>query len=644
MKRIILKKLIIENFKGCRERTIDFGSVTNIYGANAAGKTTIFDAFMWLMFNKDSSGTEKFNARPLDSAGNTIDNVEILVEAVLDVDGKEETLQKVQKQNWVKNRGTNVATLQGNVNTYEINSFPAGEKEFKEHIAGIISEDLFKLLTDPRAFANLPWKKQREVLMQFISEVTDADVLATDSDKYATIAEEVLAAPVEKCIEKAKKAMSKLKDRQKELPARIDEANKSLVEIPELSALELQRNAINEQLVEVQKQRDASGQSYKVVEDIQAEIMAVQFEIGTIQQEASSKLDAQRREARRTHDALESKVFYLFELRQKKAADLKRLQGYVEERESERKCLGEKWKELKAYTMDEADTVCKLCGQTLPADCIEQIKTEFEERKKAQLDKVLADGTKAKQDVEATLTKISQLEGEIFNIKQQWEDATGQKNKAYDAMNAIQSSVDISENQEYQALQLKLSNLQNKLGSMDDGKSFKQQLNIKERGIREELDAVNKQFAAVDANERIQERIDELKTEQKDIAQKVANQEQKIFLLEEFSRDKMEALSRGINGQFKMVNFKLFDMQINGGMKDTCEMMVDGVPYGSLNSAAKMQAGLDVIHSLSRLYDASVPVWLDNRESVSEIPEINCQIINLFVSAEDKVLRVEVQE
>lgn len=641
MRKLMLKKLKIQNFKGCHERIIEFGETTDIFGANASGKTTIMDAFYWLMLNKDSSGSEKFNIRPLDSDGKMVDNVEITVEATLDIDGATVTLQKVQKQNWVKKRGTDVTTLQGNVNIYEIDSFPASEKEFKEKIASIIPEELFKLLSDPRALATLPWKKQREILLKFISEITDADVLVADPDTYAPVSDEILAAGVDKAIEKAKKAMAKLKDRQKELPARIDEASKSLVQIPDLADLELQRNALNEQLEEVHRQRDDAGQAYKVVADIQAEIMQTQLDIGGIVQSANEKLDVQRREARRAHDELESQTYDLFQKRQKKEAELKRLQALIDEKEQRRTSLGEKWKATKAMTMDESETVCKMCGQVLPADRIEQIRADFEKNKEDQVSKILDNGRKVKSEIDEATVKITALEAEITTVKQRWNDALAEKNKAYEAMNAIPPSVDITDNQEYQALQLKLSNLQTQIGNMDTGESFKQQLAIRERGIREELDAVNKQFAAVDANERVQERIAELKTEQKEIGQKVADQERKIFLLEQFSRAKMDMLSSKINGQFQIVNFKLFEMQNNGGMKDTCEMTVDGVPYSSLNSAAKMQAGLDVICSLSRLYGVSVPVWLDNRESVSEIPEVDGQIINLYVSPEDKELRVE---
>lgn len=642
MKRIILKKLLIQNFKGCRERSIDFGNVTNIFGANASGKTTVLDAWMWLLFNKDSSGAEKFKVRPQDEDGKPVDNVEIAVEAVLDVDGTEITLRKTQKQNWVKKRGTDITTLQGNVNTYEIDSFPASEKEFKEKISSIILEELFKLLSDPRAFAALPWKKQREILMKFISDVTDADIIAADPDTYAPVSDEILAAGVDKAIEKAKKAMATLKDRQKELPARIDEASKSLVQIPELAELELQRNALNEQLEEVQKRRDDIGQAYQVVADIRAEIMETKMDMDSIKFEANAKLDARRREARRIHSDLESKVFDLFEKRQKKEGEVKRLQELVEEKEQQRTSLGEKYKSTKAMTMDESETVCKMCKQVLTADRIEQIMADFEKNKEDQVNKVLSDGRKVKSEIDDANSRIKTLQGEIATLKQAWSEATADKNKAYEAMNAIPDSVDISDNQEYQALQTKLSNLETQLGNMDTGESIKQQLSIREKGILEELDAVNKQFGMWESNERTKGNIEILKTEQKEVGQKVADQEKKVFLLEQFSMAKMEMLSSKINSQFQSVTVKMFEKQLNGGMAPTCKIQIDGVDYADLNSAGKIQAGLDVISSLAKLYSISVPVWLDNRESVTEIPEVDGQVINLFVSPEDKELRVEV--
>lgn len=641
---IRLRKLHIENFKGCRERTIDFGAITNIYGANASGKTTIADAFQWLMFGKDSTGATKFSIRPLGADGKTIDNVEIKVEATLAVDGVEITLQKVQKQNWVKKRGTDTVSLQGNVDTYEIDSFPASEKEFKEKITGIIDGKLLGLLANPRNFAALPWKEQRSILMKFISELTDADVLATDPAKYAPIADEVNAAPIEKCIEKAKKAMTSLKDRQKELPARIDEVSKSLVDVPELADLELHRNALNEQLEEIQKQKDDTAAAYKAVGDIQAEIMQTKLDMGGIEQKARSEVQKTLRDARTAYDEAQTEEQRLFRLKQQKAVELEELRKQLATKEEQKSNLGAEYGSVRSEVLSADATICPTCGQELPADKADEIRANFETKKVQRLQGIIAKGNALKAECDRLRNLIPEVETTLEETKAAWTAAMANTGKAYEYMNGLPTEADLSVNQEYQAMQDKLSGLEMQLGNMDTGEAVKQQLTIKERGIREELDAVNRQFAAVEANERAQERIEELRTEQRTVGQQVADQEKKIFLLEEFSRAKIEMLSSAINSQFKVVNFKMFEMQLNGGTKETCEMTVDGIPYSSLNSAAKMQAGLDVIGALSRLYDVTTPIFLDNRESVSEIPEVPGQIINLFVSPADKELRVEVPD
>lgn len=641
MKIIKLKQLRIENFKGCREQTFGFSNTTNIYGENGAGKTTLMDAFMWLLFDKDSSGASKFNIRPVNSDGKMVDNVEILVEAVLEVDGRALTLQKVQKQNWVKQRGSDTAKLQGNVNTYEVDTFPVSEKEFKERISSIISEELFKLLTDPKGFASLPWKKQREIVMRFISTLTDQDILNTDTEKYSPIADEIQQAPVEKCIEKAKKAMAKLKERQKELPARIDEASKSLAQIPDLAEMELQRNALKEQLDDVQRQRDDIGQAYKLVEDIRGQIMNTKFEMSGIAQNADAAVKREKREARNEYDDLTYEANRLYEKRKTVDKEIEKLKGELDTSELKRSKLGEEYERVKSEDMSENAVICPTCGQNLPEERIVEIKADFASNKKRRINEIISAGNAAKQKSNALKEQIVAKESELEQVKAQWNEKAAAQGKAYEYMNNLPMEADLSMNQEYQALQNTLSSLEAQLSSMDTGEGVKQQLSIGEKGIREELDALNRKFAAVDANERVQERIEELQEEQRMVSQQVADQERKIYLLEEFSRAKIEMLSSAINNNFKLVCFKMFEMQINGGMKETCEMTVDGVPYSSLNSAAKLQAGLDVINSLSELYGISVPIWIDNRESVSEIPGVNAQVINLYVSPTDKELRIE---
>ena len=222
--KTVIKQIALQNFKGCNNATYTFdGKNVTVCGSNGSGKTTIFDAFTWLLFGKDSLGNAKFEIRPLDKDGKQIDNVEICVAATLDIDGKEVELKKTQRQNWVKKRGTQNPVLQGNVNEYEIDGYPRSEKDYKEYINGIVSDDLFKMLTNPTYFPNMPWKDQRATIMKFASDVSDIE-LATGDSRFAGLLPEIEKAPSTDDIKaKYQKSLNELKKKQIELPVRIDE-------------------------------------------------------------------------------------------------------------------------------------------------------------------------------------------------------------------------------------------------------------------------------------------------------------------------------------------------------------------------------------------------------------------------------------
>ena len=656
MKKIKLENMNIRNFKGCDELNIVFSDTTNIYGRNASGKTTVADAFTWLLFDKDSQGKEKFQVRPLDESGKQIDNVEIAVEAALSVDGNITTLKKVQKQNWVKKRGSDDAVLDGNINEYSINDFPALEKDFKALVASIIPEDLFRLLTDPKMFPSLLWKKQREMLLQFVGEITDADVLAGNPVHYKVIAEDLKLAPVEKCIEKAKKQLAALRDKQKELPVRIDEAHRSIKETPvSLAELELQKNALNEKLAEIQQEKDGLSGSFKAVDEIQSAIIQVKMDMSEIERKANADLIKAKQKARQKHDELQAVENTAMQEYRRKKARQQELTGQIQqEKENLDRLLTEKAEFTKQFLkarsaeMPEDMTFCDKCGQELPADKLEEVRTVFEKNKKAKVDRMFLQGKQMKESCDKKAAKIAEmeaqveeLEGEIPVAKSAWDASMTKTSRAYLALDSMPEKVDVTGTPEYLSLAEKESELKEKLAGMTTQDGRKAVLNQREQAVRAELEKVAQNFATIEANSVLEERIAELTKEQKKVAQQAAEQEQKLYLLEEFSHEKMNWLSESINKHFNFVKFKLFDIQINGGIKDTCEMVVDGVPYGSLNSAAKMQAGLDVINSLSRLYDVSAPVWLDNRESVTSIPPVDAQIINLIVSAADEKMRIE---
>lgn len=675
--RMILKSLHLENFKGIKNLDVNFSDKTKIKGQNAAGKTTIFDAFTWLLFNKNNAGEEKFNVRPLDKDGKRIDNVEIKVVAVLDVDGKEVELSKVQKQNWVKKRGTDTVALQGNVNSFEIDGYPKSEADFKAYVSGLAqSEEMFKMLTNPQYFSSLKWKDQRDILMKLVSEVSDAELAKTDS-KYAPLINELEKAPSTDDIRaKFSKALSEWKKKQSEIPVRIDEAEKSKIDV-DVAEQELAKADLERKVSECDQKISGADNS---LDRLQSEELQLQFDLSGIMQTMNRELSDKRRE----YDDTKYEASREFQNVHNQIADNQsRISGNEESirnAEVERKKLGEQYNMEKAKTFDETpylfdeskwvfdenSTVCSLCGQKLPEDKIEQLKTDFEMKKAkakaeletkhmlalnefkssntAKLQEIVNSGYEKKNLIEKLTSENESLKKEMDELKQKENAALAKKNEAEKRLSEIPTEADYSQNEEYAKLKARHNEVLAEIEKLesDGADQIVNDLKAEKLDLQSHLDEVNKIIAKASMNVEIDERIAQLQTEQKEIGQKVADQEQMLYLLEEFIRFKLDKVSESINSHFKTVNFKLFEMQLNGGMKDCCECTVNGVPYSTLNSGHRIVAGLDIIRSLSELYGVSVPIFVDNCEAVSNgnLPDMDSQMICLYVT-EDKQLKVE---
>ena len=640
MKTLFLKSLKIENFKGCKKREIQFGSVTDIYGDNGTGKTTIADAFTWLLFDRDSAGSTKFGVRPRNEDKSLVNHVEIMVEGEFEVDGSQLSLKKVQKQNWVKKRGTGTQELQGNKNEYEINGFPAKEKEFKEKISEIIDDTTFRIVTDPRAFAALDWKEKRKIIMQLVSEVTDEDVLK--SGDFSAVADDLAMAPADKCLDKYKKTLLKLKKDQQEIPTRIDEASRSIVEV-DVSDLELQKNALNEKLEAVRKDREDFSSKYKRVSELNAEIMNIKLDMGDLERKHDTDYQQQVRAARQKYDSALSRIYDMESQKTLAESTVYSRQGTLEGLKAELSDLGKKWSETKHMSINPSDTVCDKCGQEYPEDKKEEILQDFSRRKEQRLEEINAKGNAVKAKIQSVEKDIESFKEKLKEISDNLDKARKETEEKKAAMESIKQPGPVEELPEYIELKKKLQDINTELGSIDDGESYRQQLEIRERGLKEELAQVEKNLALDHANEKLRDRILDLNKELKDVSQKIADCEAKILLLEKFTVQKMTMLSSRVDEKFSFVKINMFNTQINGGVTETCDITVDGVNYSDLNNAKKIQAGLDVIYALQQLYQIKAPIFIDNRESVTSIPENGTQIINMFVSKEDKELRIEIR-
>ena len=658
--RMILKSLHMENFKGIRSLDVKFSNKIKIKGQNAAGKTTIFDAFTWLLFNKNSAGEEKFNVRPLDKDGKRIDNVEIKVAGVIEVDGKEVELSKVQKQNWVKKRGTDTVTLQGNVNSFEIDGYPKSEAEFKTYISGLAqSEEMFKMLTNPQYFSSLKWKEQRDILMKLVADVSDVELAQTDA-KYAPLIDELEKAPSTDDIRaKFSKALSEWKKKQAEIPVRIDEAEKSKVDVDvaeqELLKADLERK--------IEALEDLMAKSDVRIDEMRSEEMHCQFEMSAIAQTMDNELSSKKHEIENHKYDRERKLEDVRSSIRKAQDSIERSKKSISEQTLKKSDLVKRYKEEKEKKFDDSKwifdvstTVCSLCGQRLPEDKIESLRADFSQRKADAIEifneehaKTLAmivdDGNACAEMIKDLTKNNKELENTINTLKLHEAEEIDIIKGLDEQISKIPScAAYFMQNVEYAKLKAKRDELRADIAELEPKGADKvvTDLKAKKADLQSQLDEVNKVIAQAANNVAIDDRIETLRDEQKEIGQKVADQEQMLYLLEEFIRFKLDKVSESINSHFKTVNFKLFEMQLNGGMKDCCECTVNGVPYSTLNSGHRIVAGLDIIRSLSELYGVSVPIFVDNAESLNEfnVPDMDAQLILLSVS-EDKQLKVE---
>lgn len=675
--RMILKSLHMENFKGIKSLDVNFSNKTSIKGQNAVGKTTIFDAFTWLLFNKNSAGEEKFNVRPLDKNNKRIDNVEIKVVGAINVDGKEVELSKVQKQNWVKKRGTDTVALQGNVNSFEIDGYPKSEADFKEYISSLAqSEDMFKMLANPRYFSSMKWKEQRDILMRLVTDVSDVELAQTDA-KYAPLLGELEKAPSTDDIRaKFQKALTEWKKKQSEIPVRIDEAEKSKIDV-DVAEQELAKADLTRRIAECDKKIENAGST---LGDLRSKEMQLQFDMSGIAQTMNRELSNRRSNIDADLCGCKNEMDHFkatISLKEKQIADNAKA---IADADAERKKLGEQYNSEKAkafdetpylfdeskWVFDENSTVCSLCGRKLPQDKIESLKADFEQKKadaKARATKQLEDARKAfddakgaklkglidkgnacKADIERLTKENAKLQEDIVALKEQESKALAKQNDYAKQLSEIPAEADYSQNEEYVKLKTEHDKILADIAKLESEGADKVVTDLKaeKTNLQAQLDEVNKVIAQAANNVAIDDRIETLRDEQKEIGQKVADQEQMLYLLEEFIRFKLDKVSESINSHFKTVNFKLFEMQLNGGMKDCCECTVNGVPYSTLNSGHRIVAGLDIIRSLSELYGVSVPIFVDNAESLNEfnVPDMDAQLILLSVS-EDKQLKVE---
>ena len=642
MKKIRINRLTLENFK-CHDHLnlVFHGESASIFGDNATGKTSIYDALTWLLFGKDSAGNGEKNIdiKPLDPSGQVRDHQAITaVEAELDVDGEVMTLRRTYREIWSTKRGSSEAVYDGNTSDYFVDGVPQKKNAFDAKIKELVPEDVFRLLTSVSYFSSdMKWQDRRATLFDIAGTLTDKEIMASN-EQFQDLLDSMgkLSLPEYKAkLLSQRKGLTGIRD---DTPTRISECQKTLEEIQGIDFVEAreQEQALSDQQTELSRKLIAWENS-NVLSDLQLKLREAKLERDTL--ESQNRVHRQNQSAGKPDTQAMAKTISSERMRLETLKTL--TDGVRKEIDSYQKDIAagrEEWIRVNGEAFTGG--ICPTCGQALPFEQLQQATQSFDERKKQRLQGILEKGNQAKESCSIAQQRLKELETEI-------RDREGQIQALVEQLEAVKSStVVVTDLPEYaeqmQAIQEKCSSLQAEIQRV-------MQDNAKEQNaIRAQLTAVNDQLRLVRgviANESVKDqtmdRIAQLKADAKNAAKALEAIEKMLRQMEEFTRFKARFVEDGINSLFCLATFRLFRVQTNGGLEERCDVVYKGVPYMGLNNGAKINVGIDIINTLSRHYGVTVPLFVDNAEAVTRLLDCDTQVIRLVVSEEDKELRLE---
>ena len=636
--QIKLKQISYRNFKGLVSFDLSLDPIsTHIYGDNGTGKTSLMDGFMWLLFGKDSESRTDFNIKTLDSNSEALHRLDHEVNAVFDIDGIDTTCRRIYKEKWTKKKGDEVAVFDGHVQEFFFNNVPCSQKEYNEKVSGIIKEEMFKLLTSPMYFNSLPWQKRREILFSIANPVSN-DYLASINPDYEVLVQNLTRKSVDEFKKELVSKKKLLKDQLINIPARIDEADRNKPEPPDIESIngivadknkriaEIDaiiadgQKAIENQMQAYQAAMNEKNQLITKVADLKREdsIKAI-----SRTSELEGKLNIERNKFNQSQRNLDAT---------KESIDTSN--NAIDKLSNELTMLRSSWSTINAEELKFSnDTTCPTCKQSLPAGDIATQREEQQNNFNASKSERLAEVTK-----KANLVKerIEQFKAIVHENKIKYDQLTNEQQAIIKEIEQYEKLIDdvniqpALANPLIEQLQLQIDAfVLPELTRIDNSA-----LLAEKTGLQAEINAISAKLNNTKIIIDINARIDELMKQEQELNQSLAELEKTEYLIAQFSKDKIEIIEKEINSMFSMVKWKMFEQQVNGGESECCVCMVNGVPYNDVNTAGKINAGIDIINTFIAKYGISAPIWVDNKESINNLLPTQAQVITLNVSKE----------
>lgn len=638
---IKLLNMRVENFMCYASKDFDFYAITKLMAKNGVGKSTIATAYLWCLFNCDYELKDNPVVRR-EVDGVSVDDMDVSVELVLDADGKEITMKKVQKRTYSKDGNS-----YKDDNKYFINSVPKTLKDFNAYLD--VDMNVFKMCSNINAFLNQKPAEMREYLFSLVENVTDLDI----AHSKAELAE--LVPLLEKYTTEELSAMNKATKAKitKDLPildGQIKEKERDIQIKSDIdtSDLELYRNSLKEQISDCIAKQTDNDKLLAEYDKASADILDLKFKQGDLSRKANEDNIKARREI---EDKIADKKFLVKQTERtigetERCIELskKTIESITDYLNAERK----KWAEENNRQFDENSLICPYCGSEYSEDKKEQLRADFKKRKADTLKAITDNGNLYAGRLSKEKKTLADLEAEL----PQHKESLGMLNTAIEVLTEqlteLPQEIDITDSEEYKALSGEIAEKEQAMSKAKIITTAKAELKATESNLRQQLSECEQKI--VESNtERDEQRLEELRAEQRTQEQNKTNAEKILDLLDELDKAKNETLSDSINSHFSLVKWKLFELNKSGGYKSVCIPTVDGksILTTMSNKGNRILGRVDICNSIQKISGMSVPIILDDSESLDNTNQkkvaemVDSQLIMLVVDDSEKLEIVE---
>jgi len=631
----LLKEIKLTNFKGVKDLTLSFNStMTEIYGANATGKSTIFDAFYWLFFNKNSLDKSDFDIKTLMADNTPVRKATHSVEAVVMDDSIQKRLKKEYREKWQKKTGKETPEFVGHETKYFIDDVPMSKKDYDSIINEMIAENIFKLITNPFYFSNMDWKAKRKMVLDVAGEPTIEEIVFKKPELRKLI-DRLENRDIDAYLKMLNIQKKKIKEESAGIEPRIDELTSGMYPQHDKERLDSELSMIESELTEIMRRKDSIvSENSKEINALNAEINhKIEF-VRAIENDTQKFNVEQNAELFNRLNELKDKV----DEYKRESASMSLEQRAIEidivrftKRKEE---LLKQWHEVneKSYQVKENDTHCYACGQELPdaEKTIAENKERFLANQKRQLDEIKADGQETAKRIIEFENRFIENKDKSAKILKELPEMEKESETILQELTKIKEEKEAKAKVHIEKFNAEIEKLKEKLSKYDvntTSNQFSEKLSLLNNQKKELSEKINE----YEHNEKTLSRIGELERREKKLSSELATLEKDEFIANQFTKRKIELMDKSIREKFGDVQFKMFNTLINGEEEPTCEILIDGVPFINANRAAQINTGIKIINAFSKHYGYSAPIFIDNAEAVNTIEKTSSQVVKLIV-------------